>query len=85
LLNTIGGSRPKVDGFTPEQRLFLAFGQVWCENEREEAVRLQVKTDPHAPPGARVNGVVQNMPEFQQAFSCKAGQPMVSANACRVW
>jgi putative endopeptidase len=85
LLNNIGASRPKVDGFTPEQRLFLAFGQVWCENEREEALRLQVKTDPHAPAGARVNGVVENMPEFQQAFSCKAGQPMVSANACRVW
>ena len=85
LLNTIGSDRKKIDGFTPEQRLFLSFGQVWCENEREEALRLQVKTDPHAPAAARVNGVVQNMPEFQRAFSCQAGQPMVSANACRVW
>jgi len=65
--------------------VFLSFGQVWCESEREESLRLQVKTDPHAPARARVNGVVQNMPEFQRAFSCKAGQPMVSANACRVW
>ena len=85
LLNTIGESRQKLDGFTPEQRVFLSFGQVWCESEREESLRLQVKTDPHAPARARVNGVVQNMPEFQRAFSCKAGQPMVSANACRVW
>jgi endothelin-converting enzyme/putative endopeptidase len=86
LLNTIGrADTAKIDGFTPEQRLFLAFGQVWCVNEREEALRLQVKTNPHAPGKQRVNGVVQNMPEFQKAFSCQAGQPMVSANACRVW
>jgi endothelin-converting enzyme/putative endopeptidase len=86
LVDTIGGKESKkIDGFTPEQRLFLAFGQVWCGNEREEALRLQVKTNPHAPGKQRVNGVVQNMPEFQRAFSCQAGQPMVSANACRVW
>ncbi|MGO9231441.1 MAG: M13 family metallopeptidase [Bryobacteraceae bacterium] len=86
LLNTIGrADTAKIDGFTPEQRLFLAFGQVWCVNEREEALRLQVKTNPHAPGKERVNGVVQNMPEFEKAFSCHAGQPMVSANACRVW
>ena len=85
LLNTIGGTEKKIDGFTPEQRLFLAFGQVWCVNEREAALRMQVKTNPHAPGKQRVNGVVQNMPEFQRAFSCQTGQPMVSANACRVW
>jgi endothelin-converting enzyme/putative endopeptidase len=85
LLNTIGKDAKKVDGFTPEQRFFLAFGQVWCSNEREEALRLQVQTDPHSPPKFRVNGVVQNMPEFQKAFSCSAGQPMVKNNACRVW
>ncbi len=78
-------SAPKVDNFTPQQRLFLSFGQVWCENIREEAAVLQVRTDPHSPARYRVNGVMVNMPEFQQAFSCKAGQPMVSANACRVW
>ena len=85
LLNTIGKDMKKVDGFTPEQRFFLAFGQVWCSNEREEALRLQVATDPHSPPKFRVNGVVQNMPEFQKAFSCKVGQPMVKQNVCRVW
>ena len=53
--------------------------------EREESLRLQVATDPHSPPKFRVNGVVQNMPEFQKAFSCKASQPMAKANVCRVW
>ncbi len=80
-----GKSRPVIGGYSPEQRFFLAFGQIWCENIHEEALRMQVQTDPHAPSRDRVNGVVQNMPEFQKAFSCKAGQPMVSANACRVW
>jgi predicted metalloendopeptidase len=85
LMNTIGKDAKKVDGFTPEQRFFLSFGQVWCANQREESVRLQVQTDPHAPPRFRVNGVVQNSAEFQRAFSCKAGQPMARINACRVW
>lgn len=85
LMSTIGKDAKKVDGFTPDQRFFLSFGQVWCSNEREEALRLQVATDPHSPPKFRVNGVVQNMPEFQKAFSCKAGQPMAKANVCRVW
>jgi endothelin-converting enzyme/putative endopeptidase len=44
-----------------------------------------VATNPHSPAKFRVNGVVQNMPEFQKAFSCKAGQPMAKANVCRVW
>jgi len=86
LMNTIGGqTQPEIDGFTPRQRFFLSFGQIWCENERPEALRLQLQTDPHSPPKYRVIGVIQNMPEFQKAFSCKAGQPMVSANACHVW
>jgi endothelin-converting enzyme/putative endopeptidase len=74
-----------IDGFTPEQRLFIGFGQVWCENVRPERARTLVKVDPHSPGKFRINGVVQNMPEFQKAFGCKAGQAMVTANACRVW
>jgi len=85
LMNTIGNAAKKIDGFTPEQRFFLSFGQVWCSGEREESLRLQVATNPHSPPKFRVNGVVRNMPEFQKAFSCKAGQPMAKANVCRVW
>ncbi len=86
LMNTIGNqAQTKIDGFTPQQRFFLSFGQVWCENARDEALRLQVQTNPHAPARFRVNGVLENMPEFQKAFSCQPGQKMVKANACHVW
>ena len=74
-----------VDGYTPEQRFFLGFGRVWCEKQRPEFLRMQVSTNPHSPGRYRVNGVVQNMPEFQKAWNCKAGQPMVAENACHVW
>ena len=47
--------------------------------------RLLAQTDPHAPPRFRVNGVVSNMPEFQKAFSCKAGDPMVRSESCLIW
>jgi putative endopeptidase len=84
--NALKGKKPeKIDGFTPEQRFFLAFGQIWCENGTPQSERQHALTDPHSPGRYRVQGVLQNMPEFQEAFSCKAGQPMVSANACRVW
>ena len=72
-------------GFTKEQLLFLGWGQVWCENARPEFSRANAKTNPHSPGRFRVIGVVQNMPEFQKAFGCQAGQPMVRENACRVW
>ena len=74
-----------IDGYTPEQRFFLGFGRVWCEKSRPEVLRMRVRTDPHSPGKYRVNGVVQNMPEFQKAWGCKAGQPMVAENACHVW
>ncbi len=72
-------------GFTPEQRVFLGYAQVWCENIRPEAARMYAQVDPHSPARFRVNGVVPNMPEFEKAFGCKAGQPMVRAKQCRVW
>jgi endothelin-converting enzyme/putative endopeptidase len=80
-----GKAAQKIDGYTPEQRFFLGFGRVWCEKQRPEFARTRVNTDPHSPGKYRVDGVVQNMPEFQQTWSCKAGQPMVSENACHVW
>ncbi len=80
-----GREAPKIDGFTPNQRFFLSFAQIWCQNVTPEAARVLAKTDPHSPGEYRVNGTVQNSAEFQQAFGCKAGQPMVSANACRPW
>ncbi|MCI0349332.1 MAG: M13 family metallopeptidase [Acidobacteriales bacterium] len=76
-----------VDGLTPEQRFFIGFAQWDCANERPEEMRLRALTDPHSPARYRINGVVVNMPEFAEAFSCKAGQPMVkpAEKVCRVW
>lgn len=78
-------SKEKIDGYTPQQRFFLGFAQVWCESQRPEAVRQQVRTNPHSPGQFRVIGTVQNQPEFGQAFGCSAGQPMMPEKACRVW
>ncbi|MDQ6758674.1 MAG: M13 family metallopeptidase, partial [Acidobacteriota bacterium] len=75
----------KIDGLTPQQRFFLGWGQIWCENSTEESARLRATVNPHSPGEFRVNGVVSNMPEFREAFSCKVGQPMVREPACRVW
>jgi putative endopeptidase len=86
LLDDLAGkSRPKIDGFTPEQRLFLAYGQIWCENQTDEVARLSALTNTHSPGKYRVNGVLQNMPEFQKAFGCRVGQAMVRQPPCRVW
>ncbi len=76
---------PKLDGYTQEQLFFLGFAQVWCENATDESSRARAITDPHSPGQFRVNGTVQNLSEFQSAFSCKATDPMVSKQACRVW
>ena len=73
------------DGFTPDQRFFIGLAQWACENQRPENQRVNAITDPHSPGKYRINGVVVNMPEFQQAFSCKAGQAMTKENRCRVW
>ncbi|SEG43578.1 endothelin-converting enzyme Metallo peptidase. MEROPS family M13 [Bryocella elongata] len=73
------------DGLTPDQRYFVGMAQWACENERPENQRANALTDPHSPGWARVNGVVVNMPEFQKAFGCKVGQPMVHVPACKVW
>jgi len=75
----------KEDGFTPAQRFFLGYAQIWCENTTPESARAQAMTNPHSPGEFRVNGVLQNLPEFEQAYSCKLGDPMVSAKPCRVW
>jgi predicted metalloendopeptidase len=75
----------KIDGYTPQQRFFLAYAQIWCSNERPQALRNSVRTNPHSPGRFRVVGVVQNMPEFASAFGCSAGQAMAAEDACRVW
>jgi endothelin-converting enzyme/putative endopeptidase len=80
-----GKPQPKIDGFTPQQRFFLGYSQVWCQNVRPEAARMRAQIDSHSPGRDRVNGVLGNMPEFREAFACHEGQPMVHAPACRVW
>ncbi len=86
LTEIIGNTPVKpIDGYTPQQRFFLAYGQIWCQNVTDQEARKRALTDPHSPGRFRVNGAVQNSAAFQQAFGCKAGQPMVSDNACRVW
>ena len=63
----------KIDGYTPSQRFFIAFGQVWCQNMTEQSARVAARTDPHSPGEWRVNGAVQNFDEFGKAFGCKTG------------
>jgi endothelin-converting enzyme/putative endopeptidase len=75
----------KLGGLTPEQRFFIAYGESWCGAWTPELLRMVAQTNPHSPNEFRVNGVVSNMPEFQQAFGCKKGQAMVRENACHVW
>jgi endothelin-converting enzyme/putative endopeptidase len=82
----LAGTQPEDrDGLTPEQRFFVGYAQWACNNQRPENMRLHAKTDPHSPGRYRVNGLVVNMPEFERAFACKVGQPMVSQHRCRVW
>lgn len=81
-----GKKQPEnIDGFTPEQRFFLGWAQVWAGKYTPEAEQQQVKGNPHSLPKWRVNGPLSNMPQFAKAFGCKAGQPMVRANACAIW
>jgi predicted metalloendopeptidase len=86
LMKSLNGKpQPKIQGFTPEQRFFLGYSQVWCQNVRPEAARMRAQIDPHSDGRDRVNGVLGNMPEFRAAFACREGQPMVHAPSCRVW
>ncbi len=76
-----------IDGFTPEQRFFLGYAQIWRSNQRPEAMRQQIQTDPHSPGEYRTNGPLQNMPEFHAAFGCKDGDKMVrpTADRAKIW
>jgi putative endopeptidase len=77
----------QIDGFTPNQRFFLGYAQIWRRNQRPEALRQQILTDPHSPGMYRTNGPLMNMPEFYEAFGCKDGSKMVRAQAdrSRIW
>jgi endothelin-converting enzyme/putative endopeptidase len=83
--DTKGQKLDPIDGLTPDQRYFVGYGQSWCGHVRDEGKRMRATIDPHSPGKYRTNGVVSNMPQFQEAFHCKAGQAMVNENRCRVW
>lgn len=78
---------PVIDGFTPDQQFFIAWGQFRGDAVRPELARTMVQGDPHPIAKYRVIGPLSNLPEFQQAFTCKAGAPMVrpAAERCEVW
>lgn len=72
-----GKTKPgKIDGFTPEQRFFLAGAQMWQNKSRDEALKKRLLTDPHSPGKFRVIGPFSNMPEFYAAFGVKEGDKM---------
>ena len=74
------------DGFTPQQRFFVGWAQMWCENRSDEFARLHAQTNPHSPGRYRTNGVLSNMPEFATAFTCPATAKMAQQQPlCRVW
>ena len=82
-----GKPRPLIDGFTPEQRFFLAWAQIWRRNSTPQALRLQVRVDPHSPSMFRTNGPLSNMPSFYKAFGCGDDEGMVRPDDVRakVW
>jgi putative endopeptidase len=74
----------KIDGFTPEQRFFLSFANIWRSKIRDEDQKMRLTTDPHSPAHFRVNGPLSDLPEFQKAFGIPDGSPMVRAADKRV-
>ena len=82
-----GKPKKSIDGFTPEQRFFFGWAQVWAQSIRPEEARRRVITDPHPLGRYRVNGPLSNMPAFAEAFQCKAGEAMVRPpeKRCEIW
>jgi endothelin-converting enzyme/putative endopeptidase len=85
LMEMLDGKGKTVDGYTPEQQFFLGYAHVWCGKRTDAFQRMLTQVDPHSPERFRVNGVLQNFPEFRKAFGCKEGQAMVATPGCRVW
>ncbi len=74
----------EIDGLNSEQRFFINYAQSWRQNVREAELRRRLLTDSHSPAQYRVLGPLGNLPEFQQAFGCKAGDRMVRASGDQV-
>ena len=75
----------KIDGYTEAQRYFIGFAQVWCENSTDATARQYALIDPHSPGNGASTAPCKTSTHFGKAFGCKAGQPMVPINSCRVW
>ncbi|KAG0364241.1 hypothetical protein BGX24_004722 [Mortierella sp. AD032] len=76
---------PGLEKYTRKQLFFISYGRLWCSKERPEYLMQLIRTDIHSPSQWRINGAVQNSPEFSQAFKCPAGSPMNPAKKCQVW
>ncbi len=75
----------KMDGYTPDQRFWIAYAQQWCTQTRPEQLRTQAQSNPHAPDEYRANSVLQDLPDFAKSFSCRKTDKMVSTDPCRIW
>jgi endothelin-converting enzyme/putative endopeptidase len=75
----------KADGYTPDQRFWIAYAQQWCTQTRPEQLRSQAESDGHSPDEYRANTVLTDLPEFAKSFSCKKTAAMVAEKPCRVW
>jgi putative endopeptidase len=82
-----GKTAPVIDGFTGDQRYFLAFAQIWRGKERDDSLRNSLVTDPHSPSYYRANGAVRNSDAFYAAFNIKPGDKMYIApeDRVRIW
>ncbi|KAG0205694.1 hypothetical protein BGX33_007787 [Mortierella sp. NVP41] len=76
---------PGLEKYTPEQLFFVSYGRLWCEKLRPEAAIQQIRGDAHAPSKWRINGAIQNSPEFAKAFKCAPNAPMNPTKKCELW
>ena len=79
-----GHSTKKIDGFTPDQRFFLSWAQVWRSSQRPESAASRIKTDPHSPEQYRTNAPITNIDAWYAAFDVKPGDKMYKAPADRI-
>ena len=79
-----GQGNEKIDGFTPDQRFFMSFAQIWRSKIKEETQRFHIAVDPHSPPMYRVNGPLMNFAPFYEAFGVKQGDKMFKTETDRI-
>ncbi|MEO6915234.1 MAG: M13 family metallopeptidase, partial [Chitinophagaceae bacterium] len=79
-----GQDTVKINGFTPDQRFFLSYAQIWRGKQKDEVLRQQVNTNPHSPSEWRVNGPLMNFDPFYKAFNVQPGEKMYKPEAERI-